>query len=129
MGPDTGEKDVTMTTEHQKTIPIVFQESDGARPAAEEEATLGPREVFARAGRFVQHVPVDQLQQSLKDLTGTLAAILADLKAVGDFELSEVQVGVELTAQGGVNLIGNLSAGAKGAMQLTFKPPADDDGG
>jgi hypothetical protein len=46
------------------------------------------------------------------------------VKAVGGFELAEVQVAVELTAEGGVNLIGNLTAGAKGAIQLTFKPPA-----
>jgi hypothetical protein len=38
--------------------------------------------------------------------------------------LSQVQVGAELTAEGGVRLIGNLTAGAKGALQLTFKPPA-----
>jgi hypothetical protein len=57
-------------------------------------------------------------------LAGSLSAILADLAAVGGFELSEVQLGVELTAEGGVHLIGNLSAGAKGAIQLTFKPPA-----
>jgi hypothetical protein len=43
-----------------------------------------------------------------------------------EFELSEVRVGVELTAQGGVNLIGNLTAGAKGAMELTFKPAAEE---
>ena len=67
---------------------------------------------------------VCNLQHSLKDLTGTLTAIFADLKAVGEFELSEVQVGIELTVEGGVNLIGNVSAGATGAMQLTFKPPA-----
>ena len=45
--------------------------------------------------------------------------LLADLTAVGGFELAEVQVSVELTASGGVNLI----AGAKGAIQLKFKPP------
>jgi len=48
------------------------------------------------------------------------------LKAVGGFELSEVQVGVEFTTEGGVNLIGNRTAGAKGALQLTFKPPAQE---
>ena len=113
-----------MKTEHGKTIPVVFGEPPITHDLADEqEATLGTRDVFARAGRFVKDVPVDQLQRSLKDLTGTLATILADLRAVGDFELSEVHVGVELTAEGGVNLIGNLSAGAKGAIELTFKPP------
>lgn len=113
-----------MKTEHEKTIPIVFGEPPITHDLADEqEATLGGVS-FSRAGRFIKDVPVDQLQRSLKDLTSTLATILADLKAVGDFELSEVHIGVELTAEGGVNLIGNLSAGATGAIELTFKPPA-----
>jgi hypothetical protein len=79
---------------------------------------------LAKTGRLVKQLSVDQLQESLKDLTGKLGAILADVKAIGGFQLSEIQVGVEVTAEGGVNLIGTLSAGATGAMQLTFKPPA-----
>lgn len=70
---------------------------------------------------------MDQLQESLKTPTGSLGALLADVKAVGGFELAEVQVGIELTAEGGVNLIGNLTAGARGAMQLTFKPAGKAD--
>jgi hypothetical protein len=107
-----------------QTIAVVFGEPAGlAEPPYEAEPTLGPTRGLARAGRFVQHVSVDQLHQSLKDLTGALATVLAEVKAVGGYELSEVQVGVELTAEGGVRLIGNLTAGAKGALQLTFKPP------
>ncbi len=114
-----------MEIEKGQTIPVVFGEPAGlAEPPYEAEPTLSPRRGLARAGRFVKDVPVDQLHQSLKNLTATLATVLADIKAVGGYELSEVQVGVELTAEGGVRLIGNLTAGAKGALQLTFKPPA-----
>jgi hypothetical protein len=114
-----------MEIEKGQTIAVVLGEPAGlAEPPYEAEPTLGPTKALARAGRFVEHVPVAQLHQSLKDLTGALATVLADLKSVGGYELSEVQVGVELTAEGGVRLIGNLTAGAKGALQLTFKPPA-----
>jgi hypothetical protein len=107
------------------TIAVVFGEPAGlVEPPFEAEPTLGATRGLARAGRFVEYIAVDQLHQSLKDLTAKLATVLADVKAVGGYELSEVQVGVELTAEGGVRLIGNLTAGAKGALQLTFKPPA-----
>ena len=114
-----------MEIEKGQTIPVVFGEPASLpEPTHEAEPTLGPTKTLARAGRFLADVPVDQLHESLKDLTAKLATVLADLKAVGGYELSEVQVGVELTAEGGVRLIGNLTAGAKGALQLTFKPPA-----
>ncbi len=114
-----------MEIEERRTIPVVFGEPASLVQLPDEaEPTLGPEKPLARAGRFVKEVPVDQLHQSLKNLTATLATVLADIKAVGGYELSEVQVGVELTAEGGVRLIGNLTAGAKGAMQLTFRPPA-----
>ena len=71
----------------------------------------------------MEQLPVEQLRTALAKLTSQLSTLLADARAVGGFELAQVTVGVELTASGGVNLIGNLTAGAKGALQLTFKPP------
>ena len=116
-----------MERETKKTIPVVFDQSAIARESTvkHREPTLGGHETAALAGRFVKDVPVDRLQQSLNELTGTLATLLEDVKAVGGFELSEVKVGVELSAEGGVNLIGSITAGAKGAMQLTFRPPTE----
>ena len=104
------------------TISVVLGPGD---PPAEilEEATLGTRGLMRRLSGPVE-ISVDTLRASLAKLTTNLSTLLADLKAVGGFELAEVQVAVELTAEGGVNLIGNLTAGAKGAIQLTFKPPA-----
>lgn len=107
------------------TLSVVLgpTEARAARAEVPEEATLGPREVANRLLGPVE-ISVDRLRESLAKLTGNLSALLADLKDVGGFELAEVQVAVELTAEGGVNLIGNLTAGAKGGIQLTFKPPA-----
>lgn len=36
------------------------------------------------------------------------------------YRLTEVQVQLEITAEGGVALIGSVKAGAKGAITLTF---------
>ena len=71
-----------------------------------DEGTLGRREVANRMLAPVE-ISVDRLRASLAKLTGNLSDLLADLQAVGGFELAEVQVAVELTAEGGVNLIGN----------------------
>ena len=102
------------------TISVVLGKSD--LPAdVPEEATLRPRDLVRRVTGPVD-ISVDQLRASLQKLTKNLATLLADLQAVGGFELAEVQVAVELTASGGVHLIGNLTAGAKGALQLKFKP-------
>lgn len=109
-----------MNTE-AKTISVVLG-ADSPQAMVRGEATLGARDVLHRLTGPVE-ISVDRLRESLAKLTGNLSALLADLKAVGGFELAEVQVAVELTAEGGVNLIGNLTAGAKGAIQLTFKPP------
>jgi len=38
-----------------------------------------------------------------------------------DFKLKQVEVGIEVSAEGGVNLIGTMTAGAKAAITLTFE--------
>jgi len=38
-----------------------------------------------------------------------------------DFKLKQIEVGIEISAEGGVNLIGTLTAGAKTAIKLTFE--------
>ncbi len=69
----------------------------------------------------------DQLAASLRDLTGELGKIFADLQRVGRFELNQVQVGLEISAEGGFNLIGSAKAGGKGAITLTFAAPGAND--
>ena len=51
-----------------------------------------------------------------------LSAVFADLKQVGGFEVKEVQVSVEVSAEGGVSLLGTAKASAGGAITLTFSP-------
>ncbi len=48
---------------------------------------------------------------SLADLSGKISQILQDIKNVGDFKLKKVELGVEISAQGGVSLIGSVKAG------------------
>ena len=60
----------------------------------------------------------DKLRASLTNLTTELSGLLNDIKHVGDFKLQEVQMGVEVTAEGGFVLVGK--AGIKAAITLTF---------
>jgi hypothetical protein len=93
------------------TIPVAFDATD--EPASGTLGVLTPK-------TRVRPIDADKLQQSLSALTGQISGLFQDIKAVGDFRLKEVQVAVEISAEGGVALIANAKAGAKGAITLTF---------
>jgi hypothetical protein len=97
------------------TIPIRLEE--GTESQSDTLGVLTP-------GSAIKHVSVDKIRASLAELSGQISDILHDIKAVGDFKLKQVQLSVEITAEGGVALIGigKAEVGAKGAMILTFAP-------
>jgi hypothetical protein len=74
----------------------------------------------------LKRVPVDALRESVRELSASLAEVFADVRAVGDFTLQEVRLQVEVSASGGVQLVGTAKAGGKGALTLTFRPPTDE---
>jgi len=51
-----------------------------------------------------------------------LDSLFQDLKAVGSFKLDQVEVSLEISAEGGVALIGTAKAGASEAVKLAFSP-------
>ena len=80
-----------------------------------EEGTLGR----ARSkNQVIKEIADDKLRDSLTSLTAQLSELLTDIKQVGEFKLQQVQMGVEVTAEGGFVLVGK--AGIKGAITLTF---------
>jgi len=109
------------------------------RVRVEDEAPLAPepkegvrgevKEIGRARTGLSRIVPLDadQLAASLRDLTGELGKIFTDIKRVGGFELNEVQLGLEISAEGGFNLIGSAKAGGKGAITLTFAPEPNAD--
>jgi hypothetical protein len=80
------------------------------------------REIFGRGSSAVIPFDTAELAASLRGLTNQLGELFGDLRAVGEYELQEVQVGLEISAEGGFNLIGSAKAGGKGAITLTFAP-------
>jgi hypothetical protein len=75
------------------------------------------------ASHFVADVDLDSLKASLGKLTRDLGELFAAQATDSSFSLKQIEVGVEITAEGGINLIGTLTAGAKASITLTFEKP------
>jgi hypothetical protein len=69
-------------------------------------------------------VPFDtaELAESLRALSTQLGDLFGGLRAAAGYELQQVQVSLEVSAEGGFNLIGSAKAGGKGAITLTVAP-------
>lgn len=72
------------------------------------------------ADSLLERVPVDKLRANLGEICSGLNQVLTNIKEVGKFRLQEVTIQVEVTAEGGVNLIGTATLGGKGAITLKF---------
>ncbi len=65
-------------------------------------------------------IPVERLKASLSDLVAKLRAATIELAAKADgLSLKELEVGIEVTAEGGVSLIGSAKAGGTASLKLT----------
>jgi hypothetical protein len=96
------------------TIPVVVEPIEKAAVQ-----TLGLRDHLEK---FIADIDADTLRQSLTSLSTQLRTLFQDVKKVGDFKLSQIQVGIQISAEGGVALIGTAKAGASGTINLTFSP-------
>ena len=68
----------------------------------------------------LRDLPTDLLKKNLSAVCQGVASVLSDVKKMGDFRLKEVTVQVEVTAEGGIELVGTAKLGGKGAITLTF---------
>ncbi len=103
-----------------QTLPFLLE------PAAayDDEAPMSFSDDGAR-GAAARQVPIGALKRNLERLSGGLMATLEGVRAVGRFELTEVTLSVEVSAEGGVSILGTgAKAAGKGAITLTFTAPA-----
>jgi hypothetical protein len=71
-------------------------------------------------------IPVERLRENLAKTAEALRKAFGEFSGdLGALRLNEVQVGLEISATGGVHLIG--TAGVKGAITLVFKAAEDGD--
>jgi hypothetical protein len=94
------------------TIPFLVSLPD------EDEQVKG---IFStEADIVVRDLPTERLRENLNKVCEGVASIVSDVRKVGSFHLKEVTIQVEVTAEGGVELIGTAKLGGKGAITLTF---------
>jgi len=86
------------------------------------ETTGEIKEIFGGGASRVIPFDTAELAESLRALSTQLGDLFGGLRAVAGYELQEVQVALEISAEGGFNLIGSAKAGGKGAITLTFAP-------
>ncbi len=88
---------------------------------APSDSASDTRGLFRKSQEIVgKRIPVDALKTNLQSVSQSVMTILQDIKQVGDFRLKEVTFHVEVSAEGGVELIGTASVGGKGAVSLKF---------
>jgi hypothetical protein len=68
----------------------------------------------------LKQIPADVLKNNLANISASILNVLADIDQVGKFRLKEVTLEVEVSASGGVSLIGTANMGGKGAISLKF---------
>jgi len=100
------------------TIPFVVSLPD--KNAEDDEMGLFGR-FRSDAPVGLQNIPADRLKENLVKVSSTVMGILKDIQEVGQFNLKEVTLAVEISAEGGVSLIGTSKFGGKGAITLKFK--------
>jgi hypothetical protein len=69
----------------------------------------------------INEVDSDELKSNLNELIANLSGVLDNVKSTDGYKLKQFTVGVEISAKGGVSLIGKLEAGAKAAVSLVFE--------
>lgn len=93
------------------TIPVIVEKENQT-----DSDTLG----ILSPDSYIKDIDTDVLKESFSSLSEKISSILSSAKQVGDFKLKEIKLAVEINAEGGVSLVGNAKAGAKGAITLTY---------
>ena len=85
------------------------------------ENKSGEKGIFMMDNEFsVRSLPIDTLKENLKKVCHDVTDMLDEVKNMGTFRLKEVVLEVEISAEGGVALIGTAQLGGKGAIKITF---------
>lgn len=84
---------------------------------------MAPGATLSGGSSMLKRVAVDTevLTSSVRDMTETLSSTFNEARSVTGATLDEATVSLEISAEGGVSLIGSAKAGIKGAIELKFK--------
>jgi len=68
----------------------------------------------------LKQIPINVLKENLNSICNVILDALRDLNRIEPYKLKEVTLQVEVSANGGINLIGTANLGGKGAISLKF---------
>lgn len=102
-------------------------EVPASSPAGTNDQGAALREIFGGAAAPVVRFETAELVAWMRRLSGELDELFSGLRAVGGFELQQIQLGLDTLVEGGVTPIGTANAGGKGAISLTFAPAKGHD--
>jgi len=69
---------------------------------------------------ILRNISIDTLRNNFNNLCHGITQTLVDIKKVGDFKLKEIELQVEISAEGGVSLIGTSKIEGSGSITLRF---------
>lgn len=98
----------------EKTIRVLV----AATPSGDETKSLLSSK---DSGLILKDIDIAKLKSNLKQFTEGISEILPEIPSSGSIRLKQFTAGVELSAEGGVTLVGSLKAGAKASITLTFE--------
>ena len=96
-----------------ETLPLIVS-------VTEDDNTMG---LFSGADgeARLRHIPLDVLKENLRQTADSLRGLLGDLaRSTDGFRLKEAQIGVEVSAEGGIQIIGTAKVGTKANIILVF---------
>ncbi|WP_327683453.1 Pepco domain-containing protein [Kitasatospora sp. NBC_00458] len=101
---------------------VSIDDTERERSAAVGEKGLFGRRDGAPGEASVRSIPVSVLRENLQRTVDGLQAVLGELRVPeGGMPLKQAQVAFEVTASGGITLVGtSAQVAAKGAITLTF---------
>jgi len=70
---------------------------------------------------ILEEIDVAELNANLRKVAADLDDILEGVETKGGFALKGIEIGLEITAEGGVNFIGTMTVGGKAAITLSFE--------
>ena len=97
-----------------KTIPIMFEQE-----CTHLEGTLGILNPDVK--KVLKNIDAKKINKSLKEFSMNLSSVFENVEFIGSYELETIQLGIEISAEGGVSLIANSKAQANSTISLTYK--------
>jgi hypothetical protein len=112
-------------------LPVVVEVDDIAAPSDTHTGgvvdkgffkSLEPVNLVPAGAKRIETKPldVDKIKANLEAFCKTVNGMLEDIEEVGKFKLTEITLSVEISSEGGIELIGTAKVGGKGAVELKF---------